>query len=46
MKGVGKPHDMDNNHMLSLIEQKMCVEDRKIRELEKHEKPWAGCIKK
>ncbi|CAB4023498.1 hypothetical protein AWC38_SpisGene15810, partial [Paramuricea clavata] len=41
MKGVGKPHDMDNNHMLSLIEQKMCVEDRKIwaRELERNEKP-------
>jgi hypothetical protein len=41
MKGVGKLHDMDNNHMLSLIEQKMCVEDRKIwaRELERNEKP-------
>ncbi|CAB4032034.1 E3 ubiquitin- ligase UBR7, partial [Paramuricea clavata] len=39
--GVGKPHDMDNNHMLSVIEQKMCVEDRKIwaRELERNEKP-------
>ena len=37
MKGIGRPHDMDNNHMLSLIEQKKCVEDRKIwaRELEK-----------
>ena len=37
LKGVGRPYDMDNNHMLSLIEQKMCVEDRKIwsRELEK-----------
>ena len=21
MKGVGRPHDLDNNHMLSLIEQ-------------------------
>jgi hypothetical protein len=41
MKGVGKPQDMDNNHMLSLIEQKMCVDDRKIwaRELERNEKP-------
>ena len=41
MKGVGRPHDMDKNHMLSLIEQKMSVEDRKIwaRELERNEKP-------
>jgi hypothetical protein len=41
MKGVGKPHDMDNNHMLSLIEQKMCVEDRKVwaLKLERNEKP-------
>ena len=29
MKEVGRPSDMDNNHMLSLIEQKMCVDDRK-----------------
>ena len=37
LKGVGRPCDMDDNHMLSLIEQKMCIEDRKIwsRELEK-----------
>ena len=36
-KGVWRPHDMDNNHILSLIEQKMCVEDRKIwaREVER-----------
>ena len=30
LKGVGIPYDMDNNHMLSLIEHKMCVKDRKI----------------
>ena len=37
LKGVGRPHDMDNNHILSLIEQKMCIDDRKIwaREVEK-----------
>jgi hypothetical protein len=37
LKGVGRPYDMNNNHVLSLIEQKMCVEDRKIwsREVEK-----------
>ena len=37
MKEVGRPSDMDNNQMLSLIEQKMCVDERKIwsRELEK-----------
>ena len=29
MKEVGRPSDMDNNHMLSLTEQKMCVDDRK-----------------
>ncbi len=41
MKGVGRPHDLDNNHMLSLIEQKMCIDDRKIwaRELEREDKP-------
>ena len=40
LKGVGKPQDMDNNHMLSLIEQKMYVDDRKMwaRELERNEK--------
>ena len=37
MKEVGRPSDMDNNQMLSLIEQKMCVDERRIwsRELEK-----------
>ncbi len=41
MKGVGRPHDLDNNRMLSLIEQKMCIDDRKIwaRELEREVKP-------
>ncbi len=41
MKGVGRPHDLDNNHMLSFIEQKMCIDDRKIWacELEREDKP-------
>ena len=32
---------MDNSHMLSIIEQKMCVDDRKVwsRELQKDKKP-------
>ena len=29
-KDVGRPHDMENNHMLALIEQRMCLDDRKI----------------
>lgn len=29
-KEQGRPHDMDNNRILSLIEQTMCVEDREI----------------
>ena len=46
MKGVGRPHDLDNNHMLSLIEQKMCIDDRKIwaRELEREDKP--ACLQR
>ncbi len=38
---MGRPHDLDNNKMLSLIEQKMCIDDRKIwaRELEREDKP-------
>ena len=37
LKGVGRPYDMDDNHILPLNEQKMCVEDIKIwaREVEK-----------
>lgn len=30
LKEVGRPHDMDNNHMLALIEQRMCTDDRKV----------------
>ncbi|KAK3736377.1 hypothetical protein QZH41_006148 [Actinostola sp. cb2023] len=41
LKEVGVPSDMDNSHMLSLIEQKMCVDDRKVwaRDLEREKKP-------
>ena len=37
LKQVNRPHDMDNNHVLALIEQKMCSDDRKVwaRYLEK-----------
>ena len=37
LKEVGVPMDMDNSHMLSIIEQKMCTNDRKVwaRDLEK-----------
>ena len=31
LKEVGRPYDMDNNHMLALIEQRMCTDDRKGR---------------
>lgn len=30
LKEVGRPHDMDNNHMLALIKQRMCMDDRKV----------------
>ena len=41
LKDFGLPSDMDNSHMLSLIEQKMCVDDRKVwsRDLEKTNQP-------
>lgn len=41
LKDVGLPSDMDNSHMLSVIEQKMCADDRKVwaRDLEKEKKP-------
>lgn len=40
LKEVGVPSDMDNSHMLSIIEQKMCADDRKVwsRELERNGK--------
>ncbi len=40
LKEVGLPSDMDNSHMLSVIEQKMCVDDRKVwsRDLQKDNK--------
>lgn len=30
LKEVGRPYDMDNNHMIAIIEQRMCSDDRKI----------------
>jgi hypothetical protein len=30
LKEVGLPNDMDNRHMLSIIEKKMCADDRKF----------------
>ena len=41
LKEVGLPGDMNNGHMLSIIEQKMCADDRKVwaRNLEKEKKP-------
>ena len=41
LKEVGLPSDMDNSHMLSIIEQKMCCDDRKVwsRELERPNQP-------
>ena len=41
LKEVGLPSDMDNSHMLSIIEQKTCVDDRKVwsRDLEKTKQP-------
>lgn len=30
LKEVGRPHDMDNNHMLALIEQRMCTDNHKV----------------
>ena len=30
LKEVGVPGDMNNNHMLSIIEQTMCADDRKV----------------
>ena len=41
LKEIGLSSDMDNSHMLSLIEQKMCADDRKVwsRDLEKTKQP-------
>ena len=30
LKEVGHPNDMNNNHMLAIVEQKMCSSDRKV----------------
>ena len=40
LKEVGGPGDMNNSHMLSIIEQKMCADDRKVwsRDLEQEGK--------
>ena len=40
LKEVGVPGDMNNSHMLSVIEQKMCADDRKVwsRDLEREGK--------
>ena len=37
LKEVGVPSDMDNSHMLSIIEQKVSTDDRKVwsRDLER-----------
>ena len=41
LKEVGIPSDMDNSHMLSIVEKKMCASDRKVwsRDLEREKKP-------
>ena len=41
LKEIGVPGDMDNSHTLSLIEKKMCADDRKVwsRDLEKNGEP-------
>ena len=41
LKEIGIPSDMDNTHMLSIIQQKMCADDRKVwsRDLERENKP-------
>ena len=41
LKEIGVLGDMDNSHMLSLIEKKMCANDRKVwsRDLEKNGEP-------
>jgi hypothetical protein len=40
LKEVGLPNDMDNSHMLSIIEKNLCADDRKVwsRDLEKDKK--------
>ena len=40
LKEVGVPYDMDKSHMLPIIEQKMCADDRKawLRDLEQEGK--------
>ena len=30
LKQVNRPHDMDNNLVMALIEQKMCSDDRRV----------------
>jgi hypothetical protein len=41
LKEVGIPSDMNNSHMLSIIEKKMCASDRKVwsRDLEREKQP-------
>ena len=41
LKEIGVRMDMDNSHMLSIIEQKMCTDDRKAwaRDLERGKDP-------
>ena len=41
LKEVGIPSDMNNSHMLSIIEKKMCPGDRKVwsRDLEREKQP-------
>ena len=41
LKDTGLPSDMDNSHMLSIIKQKMCLDDREVwsRDREKTNQP-------
>ena len=41
LKKIGIPSDMNNSHMLSIIEKKMCASDRKVwsRDLEREKQP-------
>ena len=47
LKEVGLPSNMDNSHMLSIIEQKMCVDDKKVwaRDLEREKRSLLRCTR-
>jgi hypothetical protein len=45
LKEVGLPNDMDNSHMLSIMERKMCAVDRKFWSLDmENDKKTAASI--